>query len=92
MRLRVLFASTLLIIASMSFSASSASAGSCKSSPFGSTYSGLKFKCSDGSSFTVKPDLNGGYTDPFTTYRARDNFGNTLRCKYNEFSNKYTCR
>ena len=92
MKLKIGFTVLLVVLSTISFSSSSASAASCRSSSFGSTYSGLKFKCPDGSSFTVKPDLYGGYTDPYTTYKARDNYGNTLRCKYSEFRSKYTCK
>ena len=92
MKVKVLLTSVAMIAASLVVSTSPAQAANCKTSPFGTSISGMKFKCPDGNSFTVRPDLNGGYTDPFTTYKGRDSNGNSLRCKYDSFRNRYTCK
>jgi hypothetical protein len=76
------------------FSVNNASASvSCRQSNFGTSYFGQKYNCNDGTSMTIKPNLNGRYTDPWSSYRARDSYGNTYTCRYsNSLSSRYSCR
>jgi hypothetical protein len=71
--------------------APAASADTCRESVFGSSLFGKKFNCPDGTSMTIKPNLSGLYTDSFSRYSGRDNYGNTYNCKYNSFSGAYKC-
>ena len=75
------------------FTNSAQAADNCKADRFGSnSFSGLKFRCPDGGTLTIKPDLRGSYTNPWTTYNAKDNYGNTTRCKYNNIWKRYDCK
>ena len=66
--------------------------GNCKPDRLSSDYFGKKFRCSDGSTLTVKPNLGGSYTDPWSTYKAKDSYGNNFRCKYSDWRQRYDCK
>ena len=92
MRKSLLIAAVVAILLPMFAAPTVAQAGSCRENTLGTGLFGKKFNCSDGNSFTVKPNLGGRYDDPFSTYKARDSYGNNLSCKYSSFRNSYSCK
>jgi hypothetical protein len=90
---RILLAAAVSIFFSLIVAPTTAKAGSsCRTNSLSSDLFGKRFNCSDGNSFTIKPNLSGSYTDPFSTYTARDRNGNSLRCRYNDFGSRYVCK
>jgi hypothetical protein len=85
-----------LLVLSMFFlstvSTTAQASGNCRSSSLGNDLFGKKFRCSDGTTITIKPNLSGSYTDPLSPYRATDNKGNNFRCRYDSLMQRYKCR
>ena len=92
MRKRLLIAAVVGILLPIFAAPTTAQANTCRENSLSSGFFGKKFNCSNGNSFTIKPDLFGKYNDPWSTYKARDRYGNELRCKYNDFRNSYNCK
>jgi hypothetical protein len=92
MRTRLLIAAVVGILLPIFAAPTTAQANTCKENQLGTSVFGKKFNCSNGNSFTIKPNLSGSYSDPFSTYKARDRYGNNLNCRYSNFRNSYNCK
>ena len=63
-----------------------------------SSWNGQKYRCNDGSSLYIKPqygymdDWNSTPKNSWETWRGRDSYGNSYRCKWNEWKREWKCR
>ena len=71
--------------------APAASADTCRESTLSSSIFGKTFRCPDGSVMKIRPNLSGSYTDTFSRYSGRDNYGNSYNCRYSSFNYSYKC-